>query len=201
MHDTPSNLASAAAVVYRSPETLSCTVPKWEHRAFGITGHSNNCKVVELVAIEQALHVAVREWDALSYGNDAGLVDGEQGFAAGLAPFGKVRVFSDCQAALLWLVHGHSKKNALAVEVRGRIDNLVNELGGRGVEVEMNWTPAHAGVPGNAEADLVAGVARGKKLGQTVSVAGGLKVWEVQVELAYEEEVAHKAKERRIRSL
>ncbi|CRK33981.1 hypothetical protein HYQ45_016726 [Verticillium longisporum] len=58
-----SSQLATAAVVFR-PWHPSVTTPEWTQHAFSIAGHDSSVRACELVAIEQALAVAAREWDA-----------------------------------------------------------------------------------------------------------------------------------------
>ncbi|KAL9943940.1 hypothetical protein D7B24_002646 [Verticillium nonalfalfae] len=196
-----SQLAAAAAAVVFRPWHPSTTSPEWTQHAFGIAGHDNSVRACELVAIEQALAVAAREWDALRYDQAA---CGERQDDADASPFDAVRIFSDCEAALVYLVYGcGGDGSSLAARLRQGIDALVDALGARGVEVEMNWTPAHAGVAGNTQADMVARATRVRLPGpaRAASGDGRLRVWEVDVELRDDDLAAQRAVERGLRGV
>ena len=65
---------------------------------------------------------------------------------------GRVRIFTDAQAAIAWMVHDPGQTYAIqARQARQAIAALRRQE--PAVEIEIRWCPAHRGIPGNEVAD------------------------------------------------
>ena len=67
-------------------------------------------------------------------------------------PCSIVAIYSDCQAALMWIGNGYSYDRKVVRKIAAQSI----ELQQLGVDVHLHWCPGHRGVPGNELADLVA---------------------------------------------
>jgi len=63
---------------------------------------------------------------------------------------GKVRIFTDAQAAIARMAHDEPGQK-YAIQARQAIADL--RKWEPAIEIEINWCPAHKGIPGNEVAD------------------------------------------------
>ncbi|KAL2756724.1 hypothetical protein ACRALDRAFT_1080861 [Sodiomyces alcalophilus JCM 7366] len=160
---------SAAATSYKCP-TPGRGIPrwKWKEHAFAILGGLHDPHTAELLAILEALRLAVREWDARKWDSDAGAGYGDEDYDEDYeetdGPFTALRLFTDAQNVLLWLHHPATAPSRVGdIDVAVIIDSVLDvtaQLCSRCVRVEFHWVPGHTGVEGNERADRAAKKAR-----------------------------------------
>ncbi|KAK3317441.1 hypothetical protein B0T19DRAFT_469104 [Cercophora scortea] len=132
------------------------------HRAWQVTGLPHN-DLAELRAIAKALEQALA--------------------MVGTDPRWKVRVFTDCKAAL-WNILGENwrdrehrdggaywvTRDRLVGGMKGEIMEVLRKLRMAGREVELNWVPGHVGVVGNEMVDTLSKKARAVDCGDMLGL-------------------------------
>lgn len=100
----------------------------------------------------------------------------------------KLTVFIDNQAAIQSIERPRNQSRQM---ILGMIRRNINLLQARGIKVTLRWIPAHTGVKGNEEVDLMAKMATGwtLKKGNRQQAVRSTLPWILQLLLAYKRQI------------